>query len=335
MVTFIESKPEAQMAQPRTHPTHSGRSSTRRGPCPACGQETWRSRFLESGPHRIAICRSCGLGVLIDRPDERMLGDLYRSDLYAAPRPRGMVVAKAAHRIVNTIRLHALGQPQGRLLDVGAGKGHFLAAARSAGWDAIGVEYSESSAEEAKARYGLDVIVADYMTDPPNGEFDAVTMWHVLEHLPDPRAAVELARTLLVDGGRLLISVPNFASLQAQIFGPDWLHLDLPRHLYHFTPRSLARLLEGCGFRLERVEMFAPDMEIIGLVQSTLNRLGSKDNVALRFLKNDPSASAGKALMALGGAAMVLPAATAWSVVAPVLGTGASVQVLARRVSDT
>jgi hypothetical protein len=156
-------------------------------------------------------------------------------------------------------------------------------------------------------------------------------MWHVLEHLTDPLAAIQRARTLLTDDGRLLISVPNLASLQARLFGPDWLHLDLPRHLFHFTPRSLERLLERSGFRVERIDTFAPEMEVLGFVQSTMNRLGAEENVALRFLKNDPTASGGQALAALVGGALVLPVAVAWSGIAPLLGTGASVQVLARR----
>jgi SAM-dependent methyltransferase len=287
--------------------------------------------LLEAGTHRIAICRSCGLGVLADPPDGSALAALYQSDLYAAARPRALAAAQLAHRTVNAIRLGSLGRPDGRLLDVGCGKGHFLAAAREAGWDATGVEFASSSAEEAKARYGVDVVVADFMTDALSGPYDALTMWHVLEHLPDPGTAIERARALLTPTGRLLVSVPNLASLQARLFGSDWLHLDLPRHLFHFTPRALSKLLERCGFRVERIDTFAPEMEILGLVQSVMNRLGSQENIALRFLKNDPSAPAVQAIGAMVGAAFILPGAVAWSAVAPLLGTGASVQVLARR----
>ena len=315
---------------PEDRPTTTTRDP-RSDPCPACGRSAWRATFLVAGTHRIAICRSCGIGVLADPPEGDALAALYQSDLYAAARPRAMAAAQLAHRAVNAIRLGSLGPADGRLLDVGCGKGHFLAAARAAGWDAIGIEFASSSAEEAKARYGLDIVVADFMTEPLPGPYDALTMWHVLEHLSDPRAAVERARTFLASDGRLLISVPNLASLQARLFGPDWLHLDLPRHLFHYTPRALAMLLERCGFRVERIDTFAPEMEILGLVQSVMNRLGSEENVALRFLKNDPSAPALQAVGAIAGAAFILPAAVAWSALAPVLGTGASVQVLARR----
>jgi SAM-dependent methyltransferase len=315
-----------------THLAVSESNAPDSGPlvCQACGRTASGSAYLDVGQHRIRLCRACGLGTLVDPPDENALAALYQSDLYASARPRGIAVVQLAHRAVNAIRLGTLGHPTGRLLDVGCGKGHFLASARAAGWDAVGLEYAQSSADEAKARYGLDVIVADYMTASLGERFDAVTMWHVLEHLPDPLSAIERARSLLVDDGRLLISVPNLSSLQARIFGPDWLHLDLPRHLFHFTPRSLERLLERGGFRVERIDTFAPEMEVLGLVQSTLNRVGNEGNVALRFLKNDPTASASRSIRALAGAAIVLPAAVAWSAVAPLLGTGASVQVLAR-----
>ena len=176
------------------------------------------------------------------------------------------------------------------------------------------------------------MIVGDFLELALPGGFDAVTMWHVLEHLPDPFAAVARAAELVRPGGRIVISVPNIESLQAQFGGERWFHLDLPRHLFHFSPRSLSALVEQAGLRVVRIGHLYPEMEAIGLVQTTLNRAGFEENLLYRFAKRDPSAPSGprvyaSLVMALAGA----PIAVAWSSIAPLLRTGASIQMVAER----
>ena len=90
-----------------------------------------------------------------------------------------------------------------------------------------------------------------------------------------------------------MISVPNGDSLQAHLGGERWFHLDLPRHLFQFTPRSLAALIERAGLRVVRIGHLYPEMEAIGLVQTTLNRAGFEDDLLYRFAKRDPSARSG------------------------------------------
>jgi SAM-dependent methyltransferase len=233
----------------------------------------------------------------------------------------------------NAIRLRELdGLTPGRLLDVGCGKGRFLAAAQAAGWHGVGVEFSAASAEMARATNHIDVVVGDFLTVPIDEHFDAITMWHVLEHLPDPRAAVERAASLLQPGGRLVISVPNSRSLQARIGGDRWFHLDLPRHTYHFTPNALRRMVERSGLAVERIGFFYPEMEAMGLIQTSLNLAGLEGERLYRFAKRDPSVAVdGRLVASMALAAAVSPAALAWSFVAPALGTGASMQLVAQR----
>jgi SAM-dependent methyltransferase len=233
----------------------------------------------------------------------------------------------------NRLRLRELeGLAPGRLLDVGSGKGAFLAAARDAGWDVLGVESAPDAAEAARANFGVDVIVGDFLAMRPLGTFDVVTMWHVLEHVTDPMGALERAAVSLKPGGRLVVSVPNSKSLQAHIGGEDWFHLDLPRHLFHFTPRSLTTLVERAGFRVATIGYFYPQMEIIGLVQTALNRVGIENDLLYRFAKRDPTARFGPEVVAsLGLSLAMAPAAFVWAAVAPVLRTGASMQLVAQR----
>ncbi|HEV8597583.1 MAG TPA: class I SAM-dependent methyltransferase [Candidatus Dormibacteraeota bacterium] len=301
-------------------------------PCAACGSNE-RQDVVRRGPGaRIARCPACGLGTLVDRPTPEQLDALYRSDLYVSVPPRAGALVDLAHRLIGAVRLRLLRRPSaGRLLDVGSGKGHFVAAARRAGWDATGIEVSSAAASEARRRYGIETRVADWATVPLDGPYEVITMWHVLEHLPDPAAAMRRVRLLLADDGRAVISVPNLASLQARLFGGWWFHLDPPRHLYHFTPIALRRLAERTGFEVVAVDTFAPEMEALGVIASVQNRLGVEPNLALRFLKRDSTVrSPLRAVGSLALAALTVPLAGVMAVVAPAIGRGASVQLVAR-----
>jgi SAM-dependent methyltransferase len=286
-----------------------------------------------SRPVRLGRCERCGLRWLVDRPAGAELAALYLSGFYEPAPARGGRLVRELHRLNNAIRLRELGGLEpGRLLDVGCGKGRFLAAAGAAGWDVLGIEFAPASAEAARATYGVDVMVGDFLELDVEDGFDAITMWHVLEHLPDPAAAVARAANLLRPGGRLVVSVPNVESLQARIGGERWFHLDLPRHLFHFSPRSLTALVRRTGLRVARIGHLYPEMEAIGLVQTLLNRAGFEDDLLYRFAKRDPSAPRGSSVYAsLALAAAAAPIAVAWSGIAPLLRTGASIQLMAER----
>lgn len=137
--------------------------------------------------------------------------------------------------------------PPARVIDAGAGRGRFVAAARAAGYDAHGIEPSARGVDAARSVYGVELERATIEQAAP-GRADAVTLWHVLEHLDDPAAALRRIASWLQPGGVLLVGVPNLDSLQARLAGGRWFHLDLPRHRTHFTPRGLTTLLTRSGF---------------------------------------------------------------------------------------
>ena len=303
--------------------------------CQACGRSDLTVVSFATRPVRMGRCETCGLRWLLDPPAGPELAELYASGFYEPAPARGGALVRELHRLNNAIRLRELnGMEPGRLLDVGCGKGRFLAAASAAGWDALGIEYAPASAEAARAAYGVEVLVGDFLELSVPGGFDAITLWHVLEHLPDPAAAVARAADLVRPGGRVVISVPNIDSLQAHLGGERWFHLDLPRHLFHFSPRSLSALVERAGLQVVRIGHLYPEMEAIGLVQTTLNRAGFEDDLLYRFAKRDPSAPRGPRIHAsLALARAAAPLAVAWSGIAPLLGTGASIQLIAERAN--
>jgi SAM-dependent methyltransferase len=200
-------------------------------------------------------CAVCGLVFIDPVPGEAVSSSTYDAGYYepwqadAAGARRGMWRRRLA--------LLARRRPAGTLLDVGCGDGQFLAAARDAGWRVDGIEFSPEGASRAAARLGRPVAVGDLArTRQLQGPFDVVTLWHVVEHLVDPRAMLEAARARLPSGGLLVVAVPNLDNLPMRLAYRLARGRPLPLyeagwrepHLSHFDPRTLRTLLRGVGF---------------------------------------------------------------------------------------
>lgn len=146
----------------------------------------------------------------------------------------------------------------GRLLDIGAAGGAFVLEAKQAGFDAFGVEPTPRFAEHARSELGVDVRDGRLEDlELADASLDVATMWHVLEHIPEPRAALELVRDKLKAGGRLVAEVPNVDSVAAHEDGERWTHLDPDVHVSQFSPASLRLLLERTGFADVEMRTFA------------------------------------------------------------------------------
>ncbi len=221
--------------------------------CNVCGAD---DAELVCPQVHLVRCRRCGLGYLNPQPSDAALARLYTDDYYTKPidpgGPSYMENRAGLERFfdgrLRRIERHV--RP-GRLLEVGAGLGYFLNAARRRGWNAVGLEVSEFAASYALREFGLD-IRRQTLTGAalPAGAFDVVVMRDLLEHTRDPRATLLGARRVLRSGGALALSMPNFASLNARLGGLRWRHLRPPQHLWHFTPPCLVRLLGECGFEV-------------------------------------------------------------------------------------
>jgi SAM-dependent methyltransferase len=166
-----------------------------------------------------------------------------------------------------------------RLLDVGCGDGTFLLAAKAAGWEVAGTERNPGPARAE----GLDVreSAERFSSSEP---FDCITMWHSFEHMPDPLAAISGLSGLLKPGGKLIMAVPDNGGLQAKIFRNGWIHLDVPRHLYHFDAESLRYCLAAAGYSIERRWHQEFEYDLFGWVQSTMNFFFPQPNMFFDFL---------------------------------------------------
>jgi len=224
--------------------------------CPLCGEDEADPLVTAGDPldpgrrHSFTVvrCRACGLGYTNPRPDQASIGRFYPPDYAPHRGPRG------ARRPVRCPEHRPLPwHGGGRLLDLGCGRGDFLAVMAARGWRVLGLDCSEAAVARVRG-LGLPALAGTLPhPDLAPGSFDVVTLWHSLEHHHDPLAVLRHARELLVPGGKLYAAVPTLDSAGFRWFGPDWYGLDLPRHLVHFTPATLPAMLERAGFAVRGV----------------------------------------------------------------------------------
>jgi len=232
----------------------------------------------------ILACPACGLGHTSPQP--RDLSPYYAEAYYGSR--HGFTANYCAHRRLRWVHSLLSAGRHRKLLDVGCGDGAFLLAAQKSGWQGIGTEQNPEPARKS----GLEVF-ADVGSAAASGPYDCITLWHVLEHMADPRATLQDCRDSLKPEGRLLVAVPDAAGFQARAFGARWFHLDVPRHLHHFTGCSLAKLLRATRFIAIRAWHQEFEYDLLGWSQSALNALGFPPNLFFRTLAGG-AADAGK-----------------------------------------
>jgi 2-polyprenyl-3-methyl-5-hydroxy-6-metoxy-1,4-benzoquinol methylase len=273
-------------------------------------------------------------------PDE--IAAFYPSEYYGDPGSKFVPSIEAWVRAVAArhVRFLSAGlEPGARVLDVGCGRGVSLGPLADRGFEAHGLEVSEAAVRgvdpRAAIRIAPDLVMAGY----DEASFDQIVIWHVLEHLIDPRATLVECHRILRPGGRLVVAVPNFSSWQARFGGAGWFHLDAPRHLYHFPVAAVRRLIERCGFACGRTHHFSLRQNPFGWLQSLQNLLDPEHPNRLYTTLQSPSQrGSNPAASQLGAAAWLLLGALpslALSILAAVSRSGATVHVVARRLEGS
>lgn len=211
------------------------------------------------------------------RPDLHHLADYYQSQKYLPHQGKGTGLTaflyRTARRFTNRWKLSLLDDPgQGnQLLDFGCGSGEFLAAAKHAGWTVTGIESDPAAAKKASAL--LNKQVMNELGQLRDGlRLDVITLWHVLEHLPEPGQTLRSLRRHLQPHGKLIIAVPNPASFDAHRYKEAWAGFDVPRHLWHFTRDTMERLLLYNGFALQTIHPMKLDAYYVSLLSERTQR---------------------------------------------------------------
>lgn len=220
-------------------------------PCVLCGDVGAETLFVKHG-YRLVRCPGCGLVFVANPPSPVELRKIYSFDAgyHAHVLDDARERRQLERRAEQQIELIARFRKPGRLLDVGCSFGFFLDQARRRGWTTVGVEPNDDTAGIARRRFGLEVqsgLVGDAGLEA--GSFDCVTLWDVVEHVPDPVALMATVRGLLAAGGLVAITTPDVgglfpqASLKAARMAGAWPHPEPPHHLFQFSERTLGRLL--------------------------------------------------------------------------------------------
>ena len=229
--------------------------------CNLCGADGG-DHVRSDGPLHLVRCRACGLVYVTPRLGQRTIRALYDEDYFAtgngARRGYRDYLAEREYylrtfrRRMRRIEQHAgLGR---RLLDVGCAAGFFLEVCRESGWDVYGVEPAACMVEYAQSKLRLPVYcgtLRERCFKP--GSFDVVTLWDVLEHMTDPRRELLEVNRVLQPGGLLVIETQDIGSWVPRMLGRRWIHYGNDLHLFHFTPRTLRRLLQETGFRVKTI----------------------------------------------------------------------------------
>ena len=257
-------------------------------PCPLCGpRDVVPGDAARPLPPRPVVCAACGLVFVDPVPDDAVSESTYDAGYYEPW--QGEQASSRRRMWRRRLALLRRRQPAGSLLDVGCGDGQFLEAARAQGWRADGIEFSPEGARRAAARLGRPVAVGDLArTTHLKGPFDVVTLWHVVEHLVDPRAMLEAARSRLSPGGLLVVAVPNLDNLPMRVAYRVARGRALPLyeagwrepHLSHFDAVTLRALLRGAGF--DAIEIIPdrcalePAKRVIDAVAAALGAMGGR-----------------------------------------------------------
>lgn len=303
--------------------------------CPACdgplGQRfTASASEVGLAPVEVARCEICGSGVTMGGfPAD---ADLYEKGAYAPEPARGASLAAPILKLFDRQRLRLVQRkfrPPATLVDAGAGRGRFVSHARALGYLASGVEPSERGCMAARHMYGLELVqssIEEAQILPES--VDVVTLWHVLEHVPDPGATLDALAGWLRPGGGLLVGVPNLGGLQAAVGGDRWFHLDLPRHRTHFTVEGLHTLLSRHGYVVIATHQQMAEHNWFGMWQSAVSRATRRPSYMFHLLKrNAPVWTPDFLLTAL--ALPLLPFAVLAEVTAAACGSGGSMAVMA------
>ncbi len=232
--------------------------------CPVCGSADIKNvlvakDYTVSGEtFQISECNGCSLRFTQDIPDAEGIISYYKSEEYISHTDTSKGLVNRLYQIVRKRTLRkkrklvekTTGIKNGQLLDVGSGTGAFVNEMKQNGWQVTGLEPDDGARNVAKKLYNIELDDIKKFYQFPAKSYDAITLWHVLEHVHELSDYVLQLKNLLKENGKLFIAVPNYTSKDASIYKECWAAYDVPRHLYHFSPRSIQVLMEKHGLNL-------------------------------------------------------------------------------------
>ena len=236
--------------------------------CPICNSSNIQ-QCLSATDHTVSQqifsiwhCNACTARFTQDVPGQDAIGAFYASENYISHSDTKKGIINSLYHIVRKRTLGAkrrlvideTGTMKGTILDIGCGTGAFLNTMNEADWNITGLEPDTVARTKAAELYNIQPQESEKLFELKPATFNAITMWHVLEHVHDLHAYIKQIEKLLAPGGKAFIAVPNYTSEDAAIYKEHWAAYDVPRHLYHFSPQSMETLLTQHNLKLTAVK---------------------------------------------------------------------------------
>ncbi len=248
--------------------------------CPLCKGElekvhSTKDYLVSDDQFDILECSTCQLRLTNPFPVVKEMNKYYESDEYISHSNSYKSLFEQVYGIVRSYMLgrkcsivtHASARNHGTVLDIGCGAGHFLKSMQDRGWNVQGVDTSPKAREMVKKQFDINVCTPHHWLHSTE-KYDLVTCWHSLEHVHAPWEYLQKIKSQLNAGGTLLVALPNYISTDGQKYGADWAAYDTPRHLYHFTPKSMTKIMEQNGFRIQNIHRMPFDAFYVSLLSA-------------------------------------------------------------------
>jgi 2-polyprenyl-3-methyl-5-hydroxy-6-metoxy-1,4-benzoquinol methylase len=265
--------------------------------CPSCGASslntylTVKDHFLSKEDFKLDLCSTCNLLFTNPRPTLDQIGDYYKSEDYVShsSTKKGFV-----NKVYAWVRSYTLKKkislikeltPGRKLLDIGAGTGHFLAKAKESGYSVLGLEPDQDARKVALSENEIELKDLSLLHEL-NQSFDIISMWHVLEHVYNLQMDLDKIVSLVNQDGVLIIAVPNYTSFDAQHYKEYWAAYDVPRHLYHFSPKSIIPLIESKGLKFEKMLPMKFDSYYVSMLSEKYKGGSMLKAMRIGFLSN-------------------------------------------------
>ena len=268
--------------------------------CPVCSEDKIVKK-LDCIDHSasnetfiIVSCATCDFTFTNPRPKDESLGEYYKSDMYIyhTNNTKGLF-----NWMYQTVRKYAIGSKVNLLkkiskkenhLDIGCGTGEFLNACQKAGYNTKGIEPSKIAREQAIKNFHLSVSENTNLNQFQKEQFDSITMWHVLEHVPNLNETIEGFNRILSEKGKVIIAVPNHKSWDANYYIEFWAAWDVPIHLWHFSENTIEQLFNKHNFKLIQTKPMLFDSFYVALLSEEF-KTGKKkfiNGFAIGFISN-------------------------------------------------
>ncbi len=255
--------------------------------CPICKNKTFSpvltatDNTVTGESFEIAECGMCGLRFTLNAPAESEIQKYYQSSAYISHSNTKKGVINSLYHIARHFTMMSKERlvkreskrKVGMLLDIGSGTGVFVNTMVKAGWSVVGLEPDPEARAMAIKQYNCDIYPSEDLFRLPPETYSVITMWHVLEHVHQLDDYVKRIKELLAPNGKLIIAVPNYTSKDAAVYKANWASYDVPRHLYHFSPKSMRVLMKRHGLRVIKTRRMWLDSFYISLL-SEKNRNG-------------------------------------------------------------